>query len=384
MSSRRCVIIRINYGDPLGLEMVRGVADYAAEAGWELRSNTLMPAVRTHEELATTDLTGVDGIVGQVYGTDFLEALKRITPNVVNVSNRFADIPAVRVSPDDSAIGRLGAEHFLERGFGSMAFAGLTGHWYSDRRCHAFTERAREAGVNVHVYDDQPDINQPLRVWYERLARWIEDLPPNTALMAASDVRARHVLDAAEIIGKHVPDELAVLGVDLDEWTRVRTHVPLSSIDPAARRVGYEAARTLDGLMGGNPPPAEPVFIPPVGVIARRSTDAIAVDDPIVVQASQYIREHTARVLTVEEVVDAVGCSRRSLEMRFRKHLGRSPQEAIWRAHVDRARHLLEHTNLPAKAIAQRCGFGNAERLSVVFRRYTGQSPTGYRKQRVR
>jgi LacI family transcriptional regulator len=136
--------------------------------------------------------------------------------------------------------------------------------------------------------------------------------------------------------------------------------------------------------MEGEPAPAEPLYIPPVGIVTRRSTDAIAVSDPLVVKASQFIREHTDRPLNVEEVVDVVGCSRRSLETRFRKHLGTTPQDAIWRAHVERAKHLLEHSTLPAKAVAQRCGFGSAERLSVIFRRYTGLTPTSYRKQRTR
>jgi len=67
--------------------------------------------------------------------------------------------------------------------------------------------------------------------------------------MACDDVRARHVLEACRSLGLRVPHEVAVIGVDDDEFVCELSDPPLSSVAQAARRVGHEAARLLDRLM---------------------------------------------------------------------------------------------------------------------------------------
>lgn len=380
--SRRNVAIISNYAETLGMDLVRGAVAYAVEVGnWELVSRTSLPAELSLDHFEEDAPAHVDGVVGQIYSEEALQRLRRRVKHVVNVSNRFGHISAPRVSPDDIAIGRLGAQHFLERGFQNFGFIGIPGHWYSERRGAAFVDEVKRAGRSVHVFFEPQTPALSPEENLHHVAEWLKSLPRPVAIMGCNDHRARHTLRVAETIGLQVPEEVAVIGVDRDEWAATRVSVPLSSVDPAPWRVGYEAARLLDRLMNGEPPPSAPIAVPPVGVVARRSSDAHKVGDALVISASQYIRRHTDRALTVQEVVDHVGCSRRLLETRFRVHLGCTPQDAIWRSHVERAKQLLEEGNLPAKVVAMRSGFSSPERLSVIFRRYTGRSPTAFRKE---
>jgi LacI family transcriptional regulator len=114
-------------------------------------------------------------------------------------------------------------------------------------------------------------------------------------------------------------------------------------------------------------------------VIARRSTDALVVDDPDLSTALHYIREHACEPIGVKQVLRAIPLSRRALEGRFVRMLGRTPHEEILRCRLERAKQLLSDTDLPIKSVAGRVGVGTPEYLSVLFKRKLGISPSAYR-----
>jgi len=189
------------------------------------------------------------------------------------------------------------------------------------------------------------------------------------------------VLDACRRLGVPVPDEVAVVAVDNDELLCELAHPPLSSVIPNTRRTGYEAAALLDRLMNGGRARGETHLIPPLGVATRQSTDVLAIEDPHVSRAVRYIREHACDGINVRDVLRAVPQSRRLLEARFKKLLGRTPHEEILRVQLRRVKQLLTETDLPLETIAERTGFAHPEYLSVVFRREVGQPPSRYRAQ---
>ena len=83
--------------------------------------------------------------------------------------------------------------------------------------------------------------------------------------------------------------------------------------------------------------------------------------------------------IKVEAVLRAVPLSRRILESRFQKLLGRTPHEEITRIQVERVKELLTETDLSLSAIAHRAGYRHVEYMSVAFKRETGQPPSVYR-----
>lgn len=133
--------------------------------------------------------------------------------------------------------------------------------------------------------------------------------------------------------------------------------------------------------MNGEKPAERLKLLPPAGLAQRVSTDVLAVDDPMVRKALKYMREHAHRPLPLAELLAAVPLSRRALEVRFKKRVGRTLQEELRRVRVTRACELLAETNLPIVEVAELCGFREVQRLTEVFSKATGLPPGKYRHQ---
>jgi LacI family transcriptional regulator len=176
-----------------------------------------------------------------------------------------------------------------------------------------------------------------------------------------------------------VPEEAAVVGVENDETLCTLASPRLSSVAFDGERVGYEAATLLARLMEGGRPPAEPIVVPPPGLVVRQSSDIVALDDPAVAAAVRSIREHACHGVTVSDVVRACGLSRSVLERRMRAALGRPPGEEIVRARFAEVKRLLVETDLPLAAIADRCGIEHPQYMAEAFKRLFGVTPGRFR-----
>ncbi|MDB6052768.1 MAG: xylR 3 [Verrucomicrobiales bacterium] len=149
----------------------------------------------------------------------------------------------------------------------------------------------------------------------------------------------------------------------------------LSSVIPNAHRTGYEASRLLDRLMHGKKLKSETHLIAPSGVATRQSTDVLAMEDVNVGRAIHFIRKHGCEGINVNDVMKAVPQSRRVLEKKFQKMIGRTPHEEILRVQLNRVKELLIETDLPSEQIAEKSGFRHSEYLGVVFKREIGMPP---------
>jgi LacI family transcriptional regulator len=208
-------------------------------------------------------------------------------------------------------------------------------------------------------------------------------LPKPLGVFACYDICGQQVLDACRSVGLAVPDEVAVLGVDNDELLCELSSPGLSSVIPDTHRTGYEAAALLARMMQGERLEAFELRITPLGVQRRLSTDVLAIDDPLVVRAVRYIRDHACAPINVQDVLRVVPLSRKGLEARFRNLLNRTVHDEILRVKLDRVKQLLADTDLKVSDIASRTGFEHTEYLSVAFKRETGSTPGRYRMQQA-
>jgi len=85
------------------------------------------------------------------------------------------------------------------------------------------------------------------------------------------------------------------------------------------------------------------------------------------------------RPLTLRELAAKEAMSRRTFTRRFREEVGTSPGQWLTRQRVDRARQLLEETDLPVDRIASDSGFGTAASLRLHLQTALGVSPSAYR-----
>lgn len=360
-------------------EVLLGIIRYATEhRSWQLympEAPLLGPSVRPK---GWRD----NGQIAFVRYEEMFEDLKRGGIPVVNVSSYYTLDTFPCVVNDDRLIGTLVAEHFLDRGFRQFAFCGSSEFLFSRLRMKGFAERIKKAGFTYYDYspsryqftDDWPD-------WCRQLRRWLQPLPKPLALMGASDTHAWNIMAVLNEMDVLVPDEIAIAGVDDNEVVVNATSPLLSSVRPAAQHIGYRAAALLDKLMQGENPPNSPIMIPPAGMVTRQSSDILAIEDPQIVKAIRFIRENAGEPIKVDDVLEQLTISRRSLERRFAKLLGRTPQAEILRTRLARAKELLAGTDLKAYQVAFRSGFKGVEHFYQVFRRKLGMTPTEYRAQ---
>lgn len=298
------------------------------------------------------------------------------------------DHPLSRLSevcPDSHKAGRLAADHLLERGFRQFAYVGVWGDppWAA-RRMAGFVERLNEAGFPCPVFPLPQSAHN--RRWGREqaiLGVWLRELPRPLGVLACDDDRGRQVLVACRGVGLQVPEDVAVVGVDNDELLCELSEPPLSSVALNTEQAGYEAAELLDGLMSGRIQEPRRILVEPIRVVARRSTDVLALDDRQVARALRFIQDNAVRPINVADVVRHVGCSRRTLELRFQQILGRSANREIQQARLERAKRLLVETDLSVVRVAEAAGFASSNYLIRLFHRRIGLSPAAYR-QRLR
>lgn len=300
----------------------------------------------------------------------------------LNDCARFPGVPKIR--PDNVAIGHMGAEHLIDRGFFNLAFTGFSNELWSRERRDGFVEAAQLAGRNVVVQEcHYPGHLTPSWETQQKdeLIRWLATLPKPIGIMTCIDMRSRHVAAAALADGLGVPEEVAIVGVNNDSNRCELAYPTLSSVAPNAFQSGVRSAELLASLIRRGKPPSAELRIEPIGVVTRRSSDVLAVGDRMVAKALTFIRERACAEISVDEVAQEVHMCRSQLERKFRLHIGRSPQAEIRRVQVDRIRRLLAETDLPLKRIAEMAGFEHMEYMSVMFKRVTGETPGGYRSR---
>lgn len=93
-----------------------------------------------------------------------------------------------------------------------------------------------------------------------------------------------------------------------------------------------------------------------------------------------WAHQRLERTLTVAELARHACVSERTFARRFRAETGTTPLRWLLERRIDRARELLEATDLPIEVVAQRCGFGSGAALRQHFRRQTASTPTTYRR----
>lgn len=104
-------------------------------------------------------------------------------------------------------------------------------------------------------------------------------------------------------------------------------------------------------------------------------------EESLLARVQIHVLDHLRSALSVEELAATTGMSVRSFSRRFAEEAKMTPREFVEGARIDAARNLLETDELPLKAVAYDCGFGDADRMRAVFSRRLGVTPAEYREQ---
>jgi LacI family transcriptional regulator len=341
-----------------------------------------------------------DGIICQIQEDRMATFYRNTRKPVVELFERESRAHFPRILPDDNATGRVAAEHFLQRGFRNFGFFGdgkLA--WVREREVgfrggieQDFAARAQTTGSDEEFSISSFEQGNRLvgaaiggnlhRRQSASMGEWLVSLPKPVGVLAANDLWGFELVQAAREQELHVPDDVAILGIDNDELLCEISHPPLSSIRIGGEQMGQQAVALLERLLAGETASVGEAErrVSPLGIVTRQSTDVLAVDDPEVAVAVRHIREHALEGLSVKQLLDAVAVNRRTLERRFVKVLGHTPLEEIRRVRLDRVKALLQ-TDLAIYEVAVRTGFATPEYLATSFLQATGMTPTDYRRK---
>lgn len=327
-----------------------------------------------------------DGILARVTDNRTLELLRATGVPTIDLRGALADTGVPLVGLDSHAAARLAFQHLRERGFRNLAFCGVQPGEYRflDQRGAEFERLAAESGCWFSKFPSQKG-GKATRTWDEeqrQMADWVTQMQRPVGILACHDDRGHELLNACREAEIAVPDDVAVIGIDNDEVLCELSDPPLSSVDSNTAQIGYRAAALLDEMMAGQTTLSGTILVEPTGVVLRRSTDALAIDDREVAAAMRFIREHACDGINVDDVLQRTPLSRSTLDRRFAKVFGHSPSDEIVRLRIERVKQLLVETDYPLAHVANLGGFEHSEHMGALFRRKTGQTPGEYRNDR--
>jgi LacI family transcriptional regulator len=389
----RRVAVLVETSTSWGSLIIAGVSDYirrhhaSAQSGrprWTIYVDTRGYFER--QELPAW-WTG-DGIIARVTSPLLVQQVRMGNLPCVNVSQIC--VPGARiqqVTSNQAQIGALAAETLIKTGAKHFAYHGPPAReFYTDEVSRAFVETVKRAGFATPVLFD-PDRslrsdNNPHDM-LQPLAQWLTDLPKPAAVLAWNFLGGQRVCEAACYAGIDVPRELSVLSADYDQLIGDICDPPLTCVDQSPRQVGYLAAAELDRLMGGGDVES-PRLVNPGGVVWKQSVLTGHISDELVSQAIDYIRANLTRDVTVDELCEHLGSSRRKIELHFRRAIGHGPVTHLQRLRLSEACRLLAETNLLVKQIVLKSGFRNAEQLQRLLKSETGMTPQQYRESHRR
>ena len=366
---KKLALISENARD-FGRELAKGVADFA-----QMRSDWVLELLTPSDLMGKSDaLDGYVGFIAHVNQDTIRRRLQNCTVPIINTFAKPISKLDISVDCDHAAIARMAAGHFLKRGFRTFAYCGFPGAAFSDPRERAFSREISDAGHEVSVFNGG------------NLNSWIRRLPAKSAIFCANDVRSYHVIRAAATLGRAVPDDLAVLGSDNDAMICAFSPVPISSIDPNARRIGFAAARLLDDVL--KHPSVRKIRptlrIKPGKLIERTSTLVYPINPDWLGRLLAYIETSLPDGISPADIVAKSGYSYPVVEKAFKRNFDETIAQYLLRMRMEKAERLLTETNLSSKEIAARIGFNTPQHFCATFHRHYGHSPTCHKGSIVR
>ncbi len=317
------------------------------------------------------------GIIAYIADQMLADAAGHLRAPLVDTAISEVKVP-LSVSLDNCEVGRLAAESLIRLGLKHFAYCGVRGKLASAERQREFTRHLKAGGFTLASFSQNiAEGESRMRA----LTTWLESLPKPLGILTFDDKLGERVLTACHWSGLAVPEQVAVLGVGNDDLISRLTWPPLSSIDVPAERIGFEAGGILSCAMNGIAIEQPQRKILPSGVTMRGSTALLAVEDPLVRASARYIREHAGQAIGVEHIALALNVSRRTLDRRFIKAVGRSVHEELASTRMLNARVLLSESPETVAKIATACGFLTAASFSRAFHRQTGCWPVEYRNR---
>ena len=319
------------------IRLRQGIARYAEEAGWHVCADV------TKEKVIPWGWEGHGILAWLGAGDDVAEFVAKAKLPTVDFSFRRPHLRFPRVLADHESAARLAADHFLVRGLKNFMFYSAADNWSFEETGRAFVAMLKEAGHDCTWirWHESPTFTTGHLEWKHKrnwLAAQLKQAPKPLAFFAATDDHALEVMETCESEGLAVPEQVSIVGMDNSLLAVDAMRTPDFERGSKLEMLGYRGAELLDEVMHGKPCQKKPLRIAPAGLIARKSSDLLAVNHPGVARSLRFLWEHCHEPIGVEDLVKVAGMSRSGLHQAFLEHIGRPPGSELQRARLSTQR----------------------------------------------
>ncbi len=94
----------------------------------------------------------------------------------------------------------------------------------------------------------------------------------------------------------------------------------------------------------------------------------------------EYMKKHFDKALTIEDIEKHCCYSRFYISRAFKEIIGVTIMSYLNQVRTQKAKSLLQNSNLNMSEIASQCGFVSQSYFGKVFKRYENMSPLEYKK----
>lgn len=259
-------------------QVIEGVGEFFtfSECNWDIYIEESFCINKVRDIMASAD-----GIIADLDDRNMAKVLAGSVKPYVGVGGSFAlehDYPQCDyVATDNYELVKLAFEHLMNKGIQRIAFFGLPNtsekRWAAERD-NAYLQLVKTYFYTPELYQYYDAAIQQRDISMHPLIAWIRSLAPQSGIIAVTDSRARHLLQACAIAGIKVPDEIAIIGIDDEDLVNYLSRISLSTVVQGTCQIGFQAARLLHAKLSSEDQKARcRIIVPPKGIKERMSTD---------------------------------------------------------------------------------------------------------------
>ena len=352
---------------------IDGIYDFARDQDWMfLALNNSSSATRLKQQIrhwqpdgCIVDCMNGHGFHPEIFRTLDCSVVYLNHPEDKSLASQFA------VCEDSARITNLALEHLRNLGSTHLVFIRHPDNpEWARRRLEAFKSFGCKANLPFSILTASQAADP------KRIAR----LPPHTGILGCCDMTAQISLQTAILIGRRIPEDVAIIGIDNEPIVCEAQTPGLSSVSIERFRAG----RLLGELMALriSTPTAFPRTLRygPEGIQIRGSTRLLRMPSSKIQAALEFIRMNACNGhLSIDAVAKVMGCARTRAAVLFRQTTGKSILEEINETRFQHACKLLRDTSLPISTIVASCGYDSSTFFKRTFKARTGLTMRAWR-----
>mgnify|MGYP002330324836 CR=1 FL=1 len=276
------ILLLIDYSSEFDRKLLRGLVQYSKENGPWLFYRLPSYYSAMHGEqgiLKWAKEWKADAIIGQ-WNNDTIDLQKELNIPVVLQNYHHRSVTYSNLTGGYKGTGRMAAQFFAKRMFRNFAYFGVKGVVWSDERCEGYRQEVKRIGGEFFSFESDKQEDE-IRM---EVSQWLQQLPKPVALFCCDDAHALFISETCRMNNIHIPEEIALLGVDNDELMCNISDPPISSIELEVERGGYSIGRLIHQQIKKEHGGTFNIVINPIRIELRQSTEKHNIKDPYILE----------------------------------------------------------------------------------------------------